>query len=175
MFILDENRDPRSGLKYNTLKGLKSSRTAIDKGEIELFRSGIVLQMLTVYKAEYPKSQFKSLQGLKALLISLLRDGQPIAITDNRACTSKTLRKMCVQLCALYPALMETRSGVSKQVDGVLVFHTSPTIQLKAMAREYMIKHWRDHLYRHKGKELDLKQYIPDRYEYDKLVREGKA
>ena len=85
MFKLDENRDPRSGLKYNTLKGLKSSRTAIDKGEIELFRSGIVLQMLAVYKAEYPKSQFKSLQGLKALLISLLRDGQPLAITDNRA------------------------------------------------------------------------------------------
>lgn len=175
MFKLDENRDPRSGLKYNTLKGLKSSRTAIDKGEIDLFRSGIVLQMLAVYKAEYPKSQFKSLQGLKALLISLLREGQPLAITDNRACISKTLKKMCVQLCSLYPALMETRSGVSKRVDGVLVFHTSPTVQLRAMAKEYIIKHWRDYLYRHKGEELDLKQYIPDRYEYDKLVREGKA
>lgn len=172
MFILEEKRDPRSGLKYNTLKGLKTSQTAMDKGETELFRSSMVTQMMGHYKETYPKSQFKSLQGLKALLISLLRERQPIAITLNKSCTVKTLKKMIVQLCQLYPEILETRSGVSKQVNGVVVFHTSPTIQLRTMAREYIIRHWRDYLYDNKGLELDLRSYIPDRYEYERLIRE---
>jgi len=174
MILVDGKRSPKSGLKYNSKQGLQSSYTAMEYGEWDSIRVGIADQMIKKYKASYPKTQYKSLQGLRFLLITLIKVRKRIALTKNLHCTPKTLKKMADQLSGIYPILIEARSGVSKQVNNVVVFSSSPTIQLRIMAEQFIREHWQDHLWRHKGEELNLKTYDPDQYEYDKLKREGK-
>ena len=163
--ILDNSKEPAtnsSGKKYNTHQNLKALNTAIAQGERECVRVEIATQMINEYKIKHPKTQYKSLQGLKHLLCTLIKDRKSIALTDlTEYFTVKTIKKITDQLALIYPKLIETRSGMSVRKKGSPSFMTSPVIHLTSHAIKYLYDDWLNYKNENKGNELDLINYNP--------------